>query len=292
MNNTNIHRILVPVDFSPISESAIEYSSFLANLFNAQLFLLHAVEGIHKYPEDWVKEPGALMTKELIPHKAANALKGYVEKLTKDNTIIANYILTTGHPAHKIAEAVEENNIDLIVMGTHGASGFEELFLGSNAHKVVTLSPCPVITIRQGYHVTGMKTIVLPIDDSLHSRQKVNNVLPLAKKLNATIHLLGLTQSTRKSDIAKLHLKLESLEKLITGAGVKSVMRIVKGENLAMETMGYAEEIDAEMLAIMSDHESTMKGMFMGAFAQQIVNHSSLPVLSIRPIKSLYAYSG
>ena len=291
MNNPNIHRILVPVDFSPTGESAIEYGAYLANLFNAKLFLLHVLEDAPKYPHEWQDSRNSAITKGRLRENATNKLIEYTRNVKLKYTIGVEYLLTEGKPSHKITETVSEYDIDLIVMGTHGASGFEELFIGSNAHKVANLSPCPVITIREGFHIPGLKTIVLPIDDSLHSRQKVNNVIPIAKKCNSVIHLLGLTHTNSKSEIAKLHIKMKSMEEMAKKAGVTCVSKIINGDNLAMETMGYAEEVNAEMLAIMTDHESTMSGSFMGAFAQQIVNHSTLPVLSIKPIKSYYEYA-
>ena len=68
------------------------------------------------------------------------------------------------------------------------------------------------------------------------------------------------------------------------------VRKVIKADNIAKEAMKYAEEVNADLLAIMTDHESNLTGMFMGAFAQQIVNHSSVPVLSIKPIKGAFNY--
>ncbi len=177
----------------------------------------------------------------------------------------------------------------MIVMGTHGASGLEEFFVGSTAHKVVNLSPCPVITVREGYKSSVIKSIVLPIDETLHSRQKVSNILPIATKCNAEVHLVGLMNSSDKSDIAKFNIKMSTVEEMIHKAGLKCVRKIVKGTNIAMEAMKYAEEVNADLLSIMTDHESNMTGIFMGAFARQIVNHSKTPVLSIKPMVSYEA---
>ena len=291
MNSVNIHRILIPVDFSAAGESAVEHGAYLANAFRADILLLHIVSGVNEYPRGWFNDENPASDKGTIQNTVAKKLSELAENITKKYGVYVETMLTTGKPATRISEIVVEKDMDLIVMGTHGANGFEEFFVGSTAHKVVNLSPCPVITVRDGSNPSGIKSIVLPIDESMHSRQKVKNVLPIATKCNAVVHVLGLVQSSDKSDIAKFNIKVNSVEEAILKAGLKYITKVVKGTNIAMETMKYAEEVNAEMLTIMTDHESNMTGMFMGAFARQIVNHSKIPVLSIKPVTGNYEAS-
>lgn len=291
MKNTNIHRILIPVDFSPAGDCALEQGAYIANMSRSDVVLLHSVEDAHTYPRGWFNDENPASDKGLIQNVVAQKLGEYAENITKKYGLYVQHILTTGKPAPKIAEAVIDHNIDLIVMGSHGASGFQELFMGNTAHKVVNLSPCPVITIPEGFKTAGIKSIVLPIDESRYSRQKVSNVLPIAAKCNAVVHVLGLLQSTDKSDIAKFNIKVDTVEDAVEKAGLMCVRKVVKGNNVAMEAMKYANEVNAELLAIMTDHESNMTGMFMGAFARQIVNHSKVPVMSIKPMAHNYEAS-
>jgi nucleotide-binding universal stress UspA family protein len=176
------------------------------------------------------------------------------------------------------------------VMGTHGASGFSELFIGSNAHKVVSVCPCPVITIQTNSKKAGFSDIVLPIDDSLHSRQKVDNAIVLAKKFAAKIHILGLLQDGESADMNKFGIKLESIEKLISKNGIQYECEVVRGKNLAVETLKYANKKNADLIIVMSDHESDLTGRFMGNFNKLIVNHSTTPVMSIRAIEGYYDF--
>ncbi|HTA26485.1 MAG TPA: universal stress protein [Bacteroidia bacterium] len=288
MNNRNVHRILIPVDFSVAGQCAVEYGAFLANVFRADVLLLHSLEGINSYPRNWFEGGADLSQKESIEKTVTAKIGELAESITKQYGVYVQNLITTGKPAAKIAEAVVERDMDLIVMGTHGLSGFEEFFMGSTAHKVVNMSPCPVITIPEGFKTSGFKTIVLPVDDTMHSRQKVSNVLPIAAKCNAVVHILGLVHSSDKSDINKFNTKLNTVEEAVKKAGLACIRKVVKGTNIAMETMKYAQEVNAEMLAIMTDHESNMTGMFMGAFARQIVNHSKVPVMSIKPVIGNY----
>jgi nucleotide-binding universal stress UspA family protein len=291
MKSSNIHRILIPVDFSPAGECAREHGAYLANAFRADILLLHILEGIHTYPEGWFDSENKGNDRELIQAKVTEKMGELAENITKKYGVYVQNLITSGKPAAKISEVVKEHNIDLIVMGTHGASGFEEFFMGSTAAKVVNLSPCPVITIPEGFKLSGIKSIVLPIDETMHSRQKVRTILPLASKCKSVIHVLGLIQSDDKTDIAKFNIKVDSVEEAVKNAGLISIRKVVKGGNIAMQAMKYADEVNAELLAIMTDHESEMTGMFMGAFARQIVNHSKIPVLSIKPMIGPYESS-
>ncbi len=291
MNKTNVNRILIPVDFSTAGDLAVEHGSYLANAFRADIILLHVMVGANEYPRDWFAGGNNSSDKESIQKIVREKLGEYVENITKKYGVYVQSIVTPGKPATKIAEAVVEHDIDLIVMGTHGVSGYEEFFIGSTAHKVVNLSPCPVVTIPEGFQTNSIRTIVLPIDESMHSRQKVSNVLPIATKCNAMVHVLGLIKSSDKADMAKFQIKVNTVEEAVEKAGLKCVSKVVKGNNIAMEAMKYAEEVNAEMLTIMTDHESNMTGMFMGAFARQIVNHSKIPVLSIKPMAANYEAS-
>jgi nucleotide-binding universal stress UspA family protein len=287
----NIQRILVPVDFLPASEYAIEYGSYLAKAFSAEIFLLHILESEQMYPPEWFGSKNQNADSRFIRKKVSEKLGEHSKNIKKKYGIVSKTILTIGKPATKIAETVLERSINLIVMGTHGASGFEEFFIGHTAHKVVNISPCPVITLREGFTLSaGIKSIVLPIDESLHSRQKVQNVISVASKCKSIVHILGVIQSKDKSEVAKFNIKVNSVEKAVKKAGLVCTRKVIKGSNVALEAMNYAEEVNAELLAIMTDHESNMTGTFMGAFAQQIINHSIVPVLSIKPAAGFFSY--
>lgn len=288
MKSGSVHRILIPVDFSPAGESALRYGTYLANKYRADIFLLHIMEGMQAYPPEWFTNESSSQGKTSMEEKVREKLNEYAEEITKKYGVYVQSFITTGKPAFKIIAAVTEHDIDLIVMGTHGVQGFEAVFIGSTAHKVVNLSPCPVVTIREGFKTEGLKSIVLPIDESRYSRQKVSSVLPLAAKCQSAVHVLGIVQTDDKSDIAKLNIKINTVQEAIEKAGLAYVRKVVKGNNIAMEAMKYAEEVNADLLSIMTDHESDMTGIFMGAFARQIVNHSKIPVLSIKPITGPY----
>jgi nucleotide-binding universal stress UspA family protein len=284
MNTIHFKKILIPTDFSETGMLALDHAVFMARLMKAQLFLLHVVE-VMSYVSG-IDEPEVVIqdiaTQEDL---AQEKIEKLALQLSKEHNVKVTPLISNGKPAKQISDAVKENDIDIIIMGTHGAHGFEEYFLGSNAHKVVNLSPCPVITVQQHAKKMGFRNIVMPIDNSLYSRQKVDYVIKLATIYASKVHLLGLLHSSSEElERKKFNIKIESVEQALKHAEVFYVKKTVKGSNIAEEAMKYSEGVGADLLVIMTDHESHLKGALLGSLAKQIVNHSRIPVMSIRPL--------
>ena len=144
-----ITRILVPVDFSSHSDRAFRYAVRLATRFGASMELLHVVDN--------PIASGALSAEVYVPDLPQildNLLREAEKRLTAlksvaagDGVYAATHVLT-GQPAHTIVEHARAGGFDLIVMGTHGRTGFSHLFVGSVAERVVRRAPCPVLTVR------------------------------------------------------------------------------------------------------------------------------------------------
>lgn len=281
---TDIKKILIPIDFSETGMLAMEHAVLMARLLKAELYLLHVVEAF-EYTYS-IYEPEAVIRDTAgINEIAQEKLSRLAGKISKENGINVQALIESGKPAAEISGVVKDYGINLIVMGTHGAHGFEEYFIGSNAHKVVNIAPCPVITIQTHAKKMGFKNIVMPIDNSLYSRQKVDYVIKLGHLYDSKIHILGLLDHGEEVDEKKFDIKLDSVENALKKTGLRYVRKIAKGHNVAEEAMKYANEVKADLLVIMTDHESTLRGAFLGSLAKQIVNHSRVPVLSIRPLQ-------
>jgi nucleotide-binding universal stress UspA family protein len=285
MKTLSLKRIMVPLDFTETSLMALDHAAHMASLFNSELYLIHVIE-LYEYTFN-LYEPLVNFDPGEMESSVQKSLNAQVDRITKMYNIPVLPILTRGRVSAGITENAIDRKIDLIIMGTHGAKGFSEFFVGTNAHRTVSLAPCPVITLQTGLTHQGFSTIVMPIDETLHSRQKVDSVIYLAEKYNSTVHLLGLLQGGDDSDDARFAIKLESVEKVLTQRNVPFIKKIVKGRNLATEAIRYASDIKADLIAIMTDHESDLTGGFLGGFAKQIVNHSPVPILSIRPMEGI-----
>ncbi len=281
---STIKNILIPTDFSETANLAVAHGANMAHLFNAKIFLLHSVETT--LYTGGPGEPVLVQEAEKVYQMGVAELKKVAEEISSKYKVDITQLTVSGKPAAAITDAIKENNIDIIVMGTHGASGFEEFFMGSNAHKVVNLAHCPVISIRVTTTNVGFSNIVMPIANGLHSRQKVNNVIDIASKYNSTVHVMGLLETNDPVDDNKFGIKLESVLHTLKHANIKYTTKLVRGHNPAVEAMKYSEEVNGDLIVIMTDHESDLTGMFLGTVAKQIVNHSKIPVMSIRPLEA------
>lgn len=143
-----IKKVLVPIDFSDYSKSALRYAVNFAKSFNAEIILIYVVEPII-YPPDFSMGQIAMPT---INTDWDNRAKEELDKLAK-NEITSNgkvkTIIKTGKPFAEIIETAKEEDIDLIIIATHGHSGVEYILFGSTAEKVVRKAPCPVLTLRE-----------------------------------------------------------------------------------------------------------------------------------------------
>lgn len=144
----NIKKILVPIDFSDYSKSALKYAKEFSKYFGAEIILIYVVEPM-VYPPDFSMGQIAIPTIDIELDKRA---KEELEKLAK-NEIHSDtkfqIVIKTGKPFVEIIQTASEMDIDLIIIATHGHSGVEHILFGSTAEKVVRKAPCPVLTLRE-----------------------------------------------------------------------------------------------------------------------------------------------
>jgi nucleotide-binding universal stress UspA family protein len=281
-----LQKILVPVDFSETGMLALEHAGHMAGLAKADLILLHVLPANEYHFE--IPEPELhIQSYDRVNAIVEERLNEAVDSLRERHGVKARSLSARGSVTREIIELANEEQVDLIVMGTHGAKGFEELFIGSNAHKVVSVAKCPVITVQT--HVTriGFTNIVLPIDRSAHSREKVNIALRFADLYDAKIHILGLLENSEEHENDKLQIVLDQVQHAVEQAKLRFSRQTVKGTNLAYEAMRFGPQVNADLIVIMTEQESTLTGVFLGPRAKQIVNHSRIPVMSIKPREAL-----
>lgn len=287
MKSFKIQKILIPIDFSETSLLAIEHGAFMAKLFKAELILLHVLE---KHWESFNIVVPEVVIENLseFTDKIEAKLNELAENIRKEYGVLSTIISATGNIFNEIIEASKDSKADLVIMGTHGVSGFEEFFVGSNTYKVVTKSVCPVISVQTHAKKIGFKDILLPIDNSLHSRQKVNYAIGLAKQYGSKIHIVGLLDTDDIIVAKKMDIILDQVQKYIEENELSFSREILNGKNQSVTTLKYADKVNADLIVIMTDQEEDLSGFFIGPYAQQVVNHSKIPVMSIKPHEGIY----
>lgn len=143
-----ISKVLVPIDFSEYSKNAFKYSIDFVKLFDAELFLIYVVEPII-YPADFSLGQVAIPSIDIdMQKKAEDELNSLAKQFIKNN-LKYKIVIKTGKPFVEINEYAKEQDIDMIIIATHGHTGLEHLLFGSTTEKVVRKAPCPVLTLRE-----------------------------------------------------------------------------------------------------------------------------------------------
>jgi nucleotide-binding universal stress UspA family protein len=269
-------QIIVAIDFSKTSLSALAYGIHVANKAGANLQMVWVDNTTSEevvfegFAHEERNEKVALL-KELQDANAKKLKKGKLDYKTRKGKV---YI--------EIAQQAKAVNADLIIAGTHGVSGFEEFWIGSNAYRIVTHAPCPVITLRHDCKVEDISKIVIPIDSSQETRQKIPVASQVAQMFKSEVHILSLYTTSLKSVHKRVDNYARQVLDYLKERKVKHVSVVQESENITRTTIDYAESVGASLIAIMTEQETTPANIFLGPYAQQMVNHSPIPVLSMR----------
>ncbi len=269
-------KIIAAIDFSDCSINALKHALSIAEVCKCELILV------------WVGKPASQREKyENQKDDPVENIKERFEKLIEKFApqypgVKITFKLRKGKVYKEIAAEAKTSRAMLVVAGTHGASGFDEFWIGSNANRIVSACECPVITIRAGINIRRpLHRIVFPVDSTLDTRQKATFTGHLAKLHDAEVHILRLYSSKVKPIRQNVDFYASQVARYFEQEGIKFLTESMEVTNLADSMIDYAKEVDANLISIMTDQETTTSNLWMGPYAQQVVNHSPYPVLSI-----------
>ncbi len=269
-------KILVPIDFSSDSINALEHAINIANKSNASLTMVYVKSNNTLSTPLYFKD---LTKKE--QHSPEELFNIIIEKYNDKFLTNYDYKIHEGKVFKEITNQAKYDNTDLIVMGTHGMSGFETYFIGSNAFKVVSNVNCDVITVRNGFLRTDIKNIIMPIDISSETQKKLESTVKIAKLYNAKIHVLSVSE-TNSEEIAKT---LESTSsKICNYLSTNNILferQSILKKGITENIINYANKTKAELISIMTEQTETSYNLWLGKYAQQMINNSPIPILSI-----------
>jgi len=274
--------IIAGVDFSDNSINCLEHALTIARKASADVVMV------------WVNIPS--MSKNLLSEKNTDINQVIAEKFddlvrkyqpTMPNSKI-EYTIRRGKVYKEIANLAKERDADLILVGTHGTSGYDPFWIGSNANKLISIAPCPVITIRLGVDVQrNLTKIVLPLDDSTETRQKVATTTDMAANFDAEVMILGLYTSSVDHYRNLIDSYSEQVVKHFVKHNIKHSVHTVEAGNVTKATIEFAMEHEANLIAIMTEQTTSAMNLWLGPYAQQMVNQSPIPVLSVHPKEHL-----
>ena len=268
--------ILVGIDFLDSSLNALEHAVSIANKGKTDILMV------------WVNRPE--YNKEVFlyePEKLPDVVdEKFQELITKYQPLLENgtisYTIKKGKVYKQIVKEAKAINAEMIIVGTHGSSGFEKFWIGSNANKIVSATDLPVITIRGGIDVLKPLTrILLPIDSTLETRQKVPYASYLAKVHDAEIVVTPLYTTKVETVRDRVSRYTEQVTQYMDDEEVKYRVEELEVDNLTEDTIDFAKKIGANLICIMTEQERSTANLWLGPYAQRFVNQSPIPILSI-----------
>ena len=281
MIKINTNKILVPVDFSKTAQRAIQHGAFMAQLTKGQLILLN----VQKRSEllDIILPAIKLKDPSVITDFLEEKLEGIAEEVRKEYGIKVTAYVSTGNITSEIVSMAEEKRADFILMGTQGKDSTNDLFMGSNAYRTISKSPIPVMTVRTDVSKKGYQKILLPIDTSAHSRQKVRAAITLADKFAAKIHVLCMLTPGEEDSRYKMENVIKQIEKMAEKKNVAVSGEVQITTNPASSTLAYSKKIKADLIMTMTDQNTGISGLLLGNYVHQLLNEAKVPVMAIPP---------
>lgn len=265
------------MDFSVGAKNALSYAVDISKIVDAEIQLV--------WVEDNAPDRAEAGKKNEVRHDARLDLQEMVQSVqNKFPDLKISYKQKKGKVYQEMAFAATSYSADLVIIGTHGINGFEEFWVGSNAYKIICYCPCPVISVRADYSKGGLiSKIVLPIDHTADTTQKVAMAAQLANYFAAEIDVLGVYESNLPSIKKKTDSFIIKTENFLSTAEVKTNIHFCNSNNISSSVVKYAESNDSDLIVIMTDQNKASMDIIIGPNSQHIINQSSIPVLSVKP---------
>ena len=256
--------ILIPIDFSEQSLLAVRQSFNLAKYTHSKLVLLH------------------------VYAKAGEESYEALTKLTKqteaESGVPCEFVNVKGDVYEETDRVADEIKASLIIVGLESHMRFRNI-IGTSASKLVRKAPCPVITIRGKDHRDGCENILLPLDLSRESREKVDAAVQFAHFFGASIRVLSVFSPSDLSYENQLLAYAHQVKQFVKNKGVSCTNKSIASDSIAETVVDYANKIEADLIMIMNKPDLTVKEFFSGTDAQKIVDISNVPVMTIQPLK-------
>lgn len=273
-------RVLVPIDFSEASMNALEYGLHIANMLSADLRVMHIITGKNYAPSFESGSADMLIrgrVDEWMEKVRADVMPRYsVFEGTFDIKI------REGHVTREITNQAKYDDTSLIVLGSHGISGFEDKWIGSNAYRLVSNASCPVLLVRKNMPWSPFKNIVMPIDIKKESRLKVPVVAGVAKLFGAKVHVVGLKQSSFMFVNQRVRSAIRQVQDYLEiKAGIATEYAILQGSNPAQKLLDFAATANADLVAVQIHHENNPFSDLIRPFVNDVINYADRPVLVV-----------
>lgn len=274
--------ILVPIDYSDQSIIALEQAVSLSRVFESKIHVLNVIS-----EEFSLAKLFGDIDKSEFDKKAKERLDAFVKEQSERFGVDLYPIQVHGKVYDKIVSTADVIDAQFIVMGTAGADSLKKKFIGSNALRVVRESHKPVVTIKGKHHRKGCQNIILPLDLTKETKEKVSKAVEFAKRFGSIIRVVSVLMTNDEFVVNRLTRQLDQVKKYIEKQGVDCTAEIVRstkgGQSLSESVIDYANKAKGDLIMIMTQQEEDFTDYFIGSSAQGVIHESEIPVLSIVP---------
>ena len=270
--------IIVPIDFSEQSEYALKVAASLAKKHDSEILALHMLElneAMISSSEGFHPEQTVFLLK--LAEKRINEFldKPYLAGVKKITPIIKHFKVFG-----EVNDVAEKHNADIIIMGSHGTDGLKEIFVGSNAEKVVRNSDIPVLVIKDEIDDFKVDDFVFACafkEESLVAFQRAKG---FADKLGANLHLVYI--NTPGDNFLSNNDAFEKIAKYLQMAGTGKEVKIYNDYSVEKGVLNFSDAINADVIGIPTHGRKGLSHFFMGSIGEDIANHSKIPVITFK----------
>jgi len=282
-----MQNVIVGIDFSKGSLNAMKHGISIAAKFNAKLTLLYVI----------APDANNLLGKDVSKSNIVPVVEKKLAELVTEakrllpKKAVVNHKIRIGKVPKEINDEANEQEDALIVVGAHGCSGFEEFFIGNCAFKTINAALCPVLTVNENLNIQrDLTDILIVIDDTMETLQKVTYAATLAKAFNAKIHIMGLYTARYVNLRRTTEAYVKRAEITMLDNNIRFETEFVEMTSRKVDTvLEYALKKKINLIIVMKEVELAGDHVFiMAPFSERIVNRSPLPVLTLNVDDSIY----
>lgn len=271
-------KILIPTDFSKHAEYALNVAAQIARRNNGEIILLHMLE-LPNSGNDTINRSYDIPELMIFKNAALNRLNEIAHSPILDG-IEVSQVIQFELAFDGILNVSRVNNVDLIVMGSHGASGFKEMFIGSNAEKVVRSSEVPVLIVKKDIENLEINNIVFASDFADKIKKPFSKAIVVANQLGAKLHLVTINTPNNFKTTQEANLLMKDFVESFDIDNYE--LHIYNDLNIEKGILNFARTINADLIAMSTHGRKGLSHFLNGSISEDLVNHANRPVMTFK----------
>jgi nucleotide-binding universal stress UspA family protein len=277
LDTNTLSHILIPIDFSESSLNAYESAITIAVKNHASVTIIHVHDNTFNTDVSNIT-PGHKIADnfEEILNALADAAQSRIGKLPK-------VVLIDGSTSASIVNTADKMGCDLIVMGAHGASGFREYYIGTNAYNVIKYASCPVLIIPTKKKSSQFNNVLFPLKPLPGALKRYDLISCIsAKGVDKSLHLICLSSLKNEDDEHLLAYLVDELKDKMAEEPINIFTQFSFGNHIAEKVLKTADQVRADLILLTPSIDITNKQFFIGPYTQRIVHQAKMPVLVVK----------